>query len=257
MQEINMLPMLFGEAQVRIMRAEDGTPLIPLVDVAEAIGYNPRWLRDIITRNPKLFEGYLGRVTRPKSTGGRPAIQGFTKEGIIAILLKVAPSRVKDSQKCDLILKFQRWAIETLTAVIDGRLVLSPSKYVGGGKPLVKDVDAIRKLAITRRFAKRFPHELDALAESEGKCVGTIENYIKRYREADGIALHRQPRNDRNKPRKPEEAKKVLQYVKEHPAADGGEIWRNSGTGYSHSQVNRILVKLRSGRLSLEGVIAT
>jgi len=224
-----------------------------MVDVADAIGHSRQGLRQMIRRNEDVLKGYVDNVTL--STGIRktanPKAIILTKEGLMAVLIKITPSRIKNPEKRENIIKFQRWAIETLTAVLDGRLTLVPTGFIETGKPLVRNVDAIRKLALRPRFEHGHAEEMKAIAEAEGKGIGSIYRYISLYRQADGLGLQRQPSNRRQRgygPHIPEDYEKVQQYVKEHPGATAMEVWRNSGTDFPYWTVNRIVNKLRRGK---------
>lgn len=244
MPKFKLISLLFHQTPIRIMQQERGMPVIPVVDIAKAIDYNPRFLNRIIKRHPRFFERYLGTIMVPKSTGGRPAVQGLTRDGVLAILFKLSPSRVKDPDKADRILEFQWWAVDTLSAVLDGKMVFSRRKYIQTGRLLVKDVDAVKKLALAPKYERGNPAKVQALADAEGVTITTAYRYIERYREAEGIALHHQS------PRPgwhmwPDEVRKIREYVRERPKAIAKEVRRETGTRYGLARVQLIMNEIR------------
>jgi transposase len=252
MPELNMVPMLFGETSVRIIQTPEGLVVIPIVDIADAIEYSRQGLHQIVRRNEDVFQGWLVNVTLTSSgpkNWKRTDATALTKEAIIAVLIKAVPSRVKNPEKREKIIKFQRWAIETLTAVLDGRLTLVPTELISTGKSVVKNVDAIRRLALKQRYEHGHSDEIKAIADAEGKGIESIYRYMKLYRAADGLGLQSQPRKDKGQPRKdPEGVERVKQYLKEHASATMIDVWRNAKPDFTYATVRRIVKNLRRGK---------
>lgn len=118
MFEENMVSMVFERAPVRVIQTTEGLTVFPIVDIAKAIGYSRQTLRQIINRNEDLFQGWFLKVMLPPSSpnGGRRDVMCVTKEGLMGLLLKIVPSRVKDAEKRERLIRFRCWAIEAATA---------------------------------------------------------------------------------------------------------------------------------------------
>ena len=112
----------------------DKEPMIAVRDIAEAIDYHRRGIEQIIDRNMDFFERSIRNVTFPllysdkRLFGGRRRVQRFDKvkvidiKGVIGLLIKMAPSRIKDESKRQRILNFQLWAVDLLENFIAGYL---------------------------------------------------------------------------------------------------------------------------------------
>lgn len=111
----------FHEIPVRIVQGENG-PMIPLVDIAQGIGYERQTLRHLYERNEELLNNYSQGVmmTAPGSVAPTEHIC-LTRDGISGILVKVEYKRIKDPIKREKVLSFQKWAIETLGKVMEGK----------------------------------------------------------------------------------------------------------------------------------------
>lgn len=244
----NLLPILFEGTPIRVAETSEGLPGVVMVDVADAIGHSRQGLRQMIQRNEDAWKGFMDNVTLSIGIRGKgnPNAIVLTKEGLIAVLVKITPSRIKNPEKRAKIIRFQRWAIETLTAVLDGRLTLVPT-----GKPLLKNVDAIRRMALRPRYEHGYAEEIKALAAAEGKGIGSIYRYMNLYRRAGELGLQRQPRRLPQRgygPYLPEDYEKVREYFKEHPSDTAKAVRRNSGTNLKHWTVKRMLRNLRRGK---------
>lgn len=121
----------FHEIPVRIVRRGRET-LIPITDIADGIGYDRSTLGQLLKRNDELFLEYQGVVITttpcgPDGRGGGPQeTVCLNRDGIIALMMILNLSRIKDSEKRAKILQFRKWAIETLGKIIDGdRLIFA------------------------------------------------------------------------------------------------------------------------------------
>jgi DNA-binding phage protein len=149
---------------------------MPLIDIAEAIKVERTTLFQLVKRNPKVFEGWVRLVdvtsTNPRPKGGRPDLLCATREWLIGILVKVSCDRVKDPIAQERIIAFQRWAIKTLTAVMEGRLPEQPFDFVDilslpGGR--------VRAQALRR------------IAQERGLSRSAIYKYLQHARAAAGL----------------------------------------------------------------------
>lgn len=111
----------FHEIPVRIVQGETG-PVIPLVDIAHGIGYDPYALIRIYERNSETLQKYTQTVMM--TTGDQVApIEHvcFSRDGVLAILMKLDTARIKKEDKKRKVISFQDWAVETLGKVMDGK----------------------------------------------------------------------------------------------------------------------------------------
>ena len=109
----------FQDIPVRIVQHEKDR-LIPLVDIARAIGYDRKSIRLHIDREPALFEGMEGRVVT-LTPGGQQEVRCLTRDGVLGLLMKLSASRIRNGDTRTRVIAFQRWAMRTLGKVMDGR----------------------------------------------------------------------------------------------------------------------------------------
>jgi hypothetical protein len=109
----------FQEVPVRIIQREKDR-MIPLVDIATALGHDIRVLRAQIDRNPALFEGLEGRLVIA-SPGGMQETRCLTRDGVLGLMMRLDTSRVKSEEIRSKIVAFQKWAVKVLGQVMDGR----------------------------------------------------------------------------------------------------------------------------------------
>lgn len=107
----------FKDKPMRIVRRSNEF-MIPLNDIADAIEYDRKSLRNIIDRNNEVFKHFKGRVIMT-SPGGSQETICLSRDGVLGLLMKLDYHRIKDETKKQLIIDFQVWAIETLGQVID------------------------------------------------------------------------------------------------------------------------------------------
>ena len=117
----------FQDIPVRVVQ-QDGRAMIPLVDIAEAIGYDRSALTKILKRNEGLFEGLTSRQYLSTQRGDRQETICLSKEGVVGLLMRAQPSRAKSEDYEKKIVAFQRWAIETLSKIIGGEI--APARHL-------------------------------------------------------------------------------------------------------------------------------
>jgi hypothetical protein len=110
----------FKNKPIRIVRRSKEV-MVPLNDIADAIEYDRKSLRNIIDRNNEVFKHFKGRVIMT-SPGGSQETICLSRDGVLGLLMKLDYHRIKDETKKQLIIDFQVWAIETLGQVIDGNI---------------------------------------------------------------------------------------------------------------------------------------
>ena len=214
-----------GLAQVRLIQDGDKW-VVPVVDIAEAIGYDRQALHQIISREPEMFEGFVNvTLTNPGPQGGSPDITAVTQEGVNLLLVSLSPSRINDEVKRQRVIAFKRWAAKTLTAVQRGKFPEQPSPINLVDLfdlPARLRADAVRKLACE---------------QEEHPC--TIYGKINKAKKLAGIPIR--SRSDKGKLARPEEAERARAYKAEHPDATGPQIHDALGCNYSVASINRIL----------------
>lgn len=112
----------FHEIPVRIVQGENG-PMIPLVDIAEGIGYARQNILSLFERNSELLKDDAQDIVM--ITGDQAAPTPHTclsRDGVIGLLMKTDYLRIKDQERREKILSFQKWAKTTLGKVMDGKL---------------------------------------------------------------------------------------------------------------------------------------
>lgn len=112
----------FREIPIRII-SSDGKQMIPLVDIAHGIDYEPGNLKKIYDRNSKLLEKYSQTcmITSGAQVAPVPHIC-LTRDGVNGILMRLDYHRIKNEDKKQKILNFLDWSIETLGKVMDGKI---------------------------------------------------------------------------------------------------------------------------------------
>lgn len=137
----------FQEVPVRIVQREKDR-MIPLVDIALAIGYDRKSIRRHLDKDPELFSGMEGRVVT-LTPGGDQELRCLTRDGVIGLLMKLSASRIKDPEKRNRLITFQKWAIDTLGKVMDGIPTGS-----GPGVPIQNNPEASAMLEDHLRMAR-------------------------------------------------------------------------------------------------------
>ncbi len=115
-----ILTVPFQEIPVRIVQREKDR-VIPLVDIARALGYERSTLLRNVARNPELFDGMAGAV-KMTTHGGLQDVVCLTRDGVIGLMMRLDAGRSQKPELKEKILKFQRWAIKALGQVMDGKL---------------------------------------------------------------------------------------------------------------------------------------
>lgn len=111
----------FRDKEVRIIKQSPKEAMIPLNDIADAINYDRQSLRDLLKRNNELFESYKGSsiILTP---GGPQEVICLNRDGVIGLLMKLDYNRIKDELRRKTIIEFQRWAIDTLSKILNGEM---------------------------------------------------------------------------------------------------------------------------------------
>lgn len=112
----------FHEIPVRIVQGEKG-PMIPLVDIAYGIGYARQNVHSLFERNSELLKDDSQDIIMITDDQVAPSPHTcLTRDGVIGLLMKMDYLRIRDDERREKILSFQKWAKETLGKVMDGKL---------------------------------------------------------------------------------------------------------------------------------------
>jgi hypothetical protein len=94
---------------------------MPVPAIATGIGYDRSGLTKILNRNKELFSGLKGMVVMA-TTGGDQDTLCLNHDGVIGLIMKLDVHRIKNADKRDRVLKFQRWAVEVLGKIVKGEI---------------------------------------------------------------------------------------------------------------------------------------
>ena len=88
-------------------------PMIPLNDIAEVIGYDRSTLRKLMNRNIKVLEEEVGKAVMDSPQGKQENIV-ISYAGTLSLLSKIDYLRIKDKDKANKIIEFQKWVKSSL-----------------------------------------------------------------------------------------------------------------------------------------------
>lgn len=119
MEQNKPMPWPFDESEIHFVETADGERLIPLVDLADAIGYSRRGLHQIAGMNRDVFgDNFVNLSTGKQSqVGDRQGEIALNEHSVDLLLMKVSASRIKDHEKSEKLLCYQHWIMETLTPI--------------------------------------------------------------------------------------------------------------------------------------------
>ena len=115
----NLFEKTFDGRPVRLVNV-NGEVVMPLPDIAEALKYDKKTLRNIVDRNMDVFETCRVVTTLQDKDGRGHKSTCLTRDGVVGLLMKLATSRIKDPAKKQMVVNFQRWAIRTIGEVLEG-----------------------------------------------------------------------------------------------------------------------------------------
>jgi len=107
---------------VRVVDTEIGRA-IPAVDVAKALGCSRKNITGLMSENPHLF-GKGVTITYPLPTaGGAQDHTCLNQEGLISVLMRVSVGKAGTEEGKKRVEKFQLWARDALSNVVNGKPV--------------------------------------------------------------------------------------------------------------------------------------
>jgi len=98
---------------------------VPLVRLAEAVGYDLKALRSLVERDPVL-QGFQ-RVVTTFSGNLKRAQTYLLRPGVLGALVKISTRRIQDPAKRERIIAFQRWAFEALDRLLFEEFAPAPA----------------------------------------------------------------------------------------------------------------------------------
>lgn len=96
----------------------------PVNDIADTLGRDRKSVRNLIDRDPVLV-GMKGEVVMT-SPGGNQVVVCLPYDGILLLLAKLNAARSRSEEARTFLIDFQKWAAQTLKAVLMGEPVASP-----------------------------------------------------------------------------------------------------------------------------------
>ena len=118
MEQNKPMPWPFDENEIHFVEAADGTRLIPLVDLADAIGYTRRGLHQIAGMTRDSLEGALVNLStgNQSQVGDKQGEIALTERGTGILLLKVSANRIDDPKKREKLLHYQHWLVDAIAS---------------------------------------------------------------------------------------------------------------------------------------------
>lgn len=120
----------FSDKDIRIIDV-DNDLLLPVIDIAEAIGYDNDSMTRVIRRNAEVFEGFT-RTVEMTVNGKLFTTRCVNESGLYLLFGKIDISRIKSEDAKDAIISFQRWIATTLKELRESRTVkITPMQTPG------------------------------------------------------------------------------------------------------------------------------
>jgi len=112
----------FQDTPVRVVKI-NGLDMIPVIDIADSIGYDRTNLTKMFSRNAGFFDAENKGMVAMMTTGGEQKLDCLTRDGVIGLLWLVDLLRIKNPEKRARILAFRKWAAATLGKIMSGETV--------------------------------------------------------------------------------------------------------------------------------------
>jgi len=174
----------FRDIPIRCVIA-DGKPMIPVVDIANAVQMDRGNMSKLLKRNERLFDEYKG-VVDITTPGGVQSLVCLTRDGVMGLLFKVDAIRSKDPEIQERIVEFQRWATQVLARESVPVDVMHEMTRLAALKPnpidAINDQLDIAEIAIKRSgIPKEIAHSMawTLAANQTGEDLTTYASYIK------------------------------------------------------------------------------
>lgn len=156
----------FHQHQIMTVKTDDAI-LVVMKPIVESFGLHWHAQRERIHRHPVLSEG--ARVIRVPSAGGMQEAMALDLEQFHGWLITLAPDRIKDEAKRELIVRYQREAFRVVFEHFHGKMGKPPRTVKSVGVTIATQ-NQIMKL-IRRLQATYHPQERRALHQMlDGMC---------------------------------------------------------------------------------------
>ncbi len=110
----------FGGKPLRIaivVMSGERVPVVSLSDIAEYLGHDKKGLWRLIDKDMLLKEWSV-MVIMTMTNGKNYEVMALTLDGFFGLMVKINPKRVKNVERQERILAFQRWATPTLRKIM-------------------------------------------------------------------------------------------------------------------------------------------
>ena len=119
----------FEDKTTRIIRTDSHGYVVPIPDIANAVGIRPSSLYQFINRNYDGFEGMVVEVSTNPDPEGKRTTRALTRKGITMYLQKADATATKPEVR-EKIVQFQRWTNDKVdTLITEGEVKLSGSEH--------------------------------------------------------------------------------------------------------------------------------
>ncbi len=146
------------QVDVRIIDSKIGR-VIPVEDIADAVGCNKHILLDIIRLNIELFESWVISIKLSKSNKAEP-IKALNYYGVISILAEYICYYVNDEESSQTMFRLKEWFRRELlspkTAPLSFKKKHSELLYSADGVEFIKPEEAIKIMGRSYRSVLRY-----------------------------------------------------------------------------------------------------
>lgn len=123
MHELQEIVSQFSGKNIRVIDEMDDF-WIPIVDIANAIGYNDRNLRATLSRNVELFKDFNRGITLTRRDNGQSQeVICVNEQGFYMILAKINTNQIESEVVRNAIIEFNRWMVNEIKRIREDRAV--------------------------------------------------------------------------------------------------------------------------------------
>jgi predicted DNA-binding protein YlxM (UPF0122 family) len=118
----------FEDIEFKLYKTDSGYAM-SVADIARSLHVDRQTIHDLIERNYDLFVNWLVSITLTRSNNATTNLC-LLRDGILGIVMKISINRLSEDKK-ELVLKFQKWAIEKLGKLIsEGKVELDDQEQI-------------------------------------------------------------------------------------------------------------------------------
>ena len=175
----------FHDLELKLVRTNKGL-VMSVSDLSKAIKANFSSMVQLIKRNWELFECFV--VAHPE----KKTEMYLTREGVIAYLMKISIGRLS-AEKKELVLAFQKWAVETLGEIIEkGKIQISDKEHFELQKG-IREITGLSEIEVDAMF-NNFPAEIIRLLKDTKVSIAKLEAAVKEDEETIRILKNAEQR---------------------------------------------------------------